>query len=75
MLDIVAALRDERTRLQGHVESIDEALGILQRLSRKGVSGKKTRKARRPMSASARRRIAQAQRARWAKWRKEHKKG
>jgi hypothetical protein len=73
MIDIVAALRAERSRLQGRVECIDEALGVLQGLSGKSVSDKRTRKARRSMSASARRRIAQAQRARWAKWRKEQK--
>jgi low affinity Fe/Cu permease len=33
------------------------------------------RKGRRKMSASARKRIAAAQRARWAKWKKQHKKG
>ncbi len=71
---VVQQLRKERDQAQRRIEQLDEALkalsgfgalrGTTKRHSRAQPSGRK----RRTMSAAARRRIAAAQRARWAKW-------
>jgi hypothetical protein len=67
---VVRRLKEERDQAQRRVEQLDEALKALTgfgRVRRHGFaqsSGK-----RRTMSAAARKRIAAAQRARWAKWR------
>ena len=70
---VVQQLRKERDQAQKRIEQLDQALKALTgvgglnttrgRRSRINVSGK-----RRTMSAAARKRIAAAQRARWAKW-------
>ena len=69
---VVQRLKKERDQLQGRIEQLDEALkaltglgGIRRTVRRRGpaqTSGK-----RRTMSAAARKRIATAQRTRWAK--------
>ena len=68
----VQRLKEERDLAQRRVEQLDEALKALTGLGVRGTarrhgpahaSGK-----RRTMSAAARKRIAAAQRARWAKW-------
>ncbi|PWT79032.1 MAG: hypothetical protein C5B59_00540 [Bacteroidetes bacterium] len=71
MMNVVAALKSERSRLQEQLDAIDKALKVVTSLN--GASRKGTRKARRSMSAAGRRRIVAAQKARWAKWKKEHK--
>jgi hypothetical protein len=70
---VVQQLRKERNQAQTRIEQLDEALKALTGLS--GVRGTAQRQGhaqagrkRRTMSASARKRIAAAQRARWAKW-------
>jgi len=67
---VVQQLRKERKRVQGELQQLDAALAALGNLG--GVGGKsagvQAPKTRRPMSTAARRRIAAAQRARWAKW-------
>jgi hypothetical protein len=68
MPNIESALRQlerERDRLNTQLESINRALSAL----RKGGGGPKRR-----LSAAAIGRIRAAQRARWDKWRKSHKK-
>jgi hypothetical protein len=72
---VVADLRAERERAQKTIEQIDAALAALNGLGhkrsrtfRRRPSGKRT------ISAAARRRIAAAQRARWAKWKAAQKK-
>jgi len=60
---VVRQLRKERQRAQKQVETIDAALAALESLNSRGPS----RKMGHTMSASARRKIAAAQRARWAK--------
>jgi len=68
--EMVKELTQERSRMAGQVRTLDEAISMLHKLA-KGtrlalvVGGRK----RRTMSAAARRKIASAQRARWAKWR------
>jgi hypothetical protein len=70
---IVQRLKHERGQLQGRIERLDEALKALTGLH--GVRGTARRRGpaqapgkRRTMSPVARKRIAAAQRARWAKW-------
>ena len=60
LTDVVQQLRKERERAEREVHRIDAALAALGSLS---VNGAKPRK----LSASARRRISLAQKARWAK--------
>lgn len=74
---VVIQLRRERDKAQKSLEQLDRALMALGGLSglRKGASGaQKLRMKPRTMSAEARKRIAAAQRARWAKWKAKHKK-
>ena len=68
---VVLQLRKERDQAQKKVEQLDGALNALGSLN--GSRGRVSRavtvgKKRRTMSAAARKRIAAAQRARWAKW-------
>jgi hypothetical protein len=63
----LAQLQQERTRLKSQLEKINIAVSALTEV------GKKSR-TRGTMSAAARIRIAAAQKARWAKWRKAHKR-
>ena len=73
---LVAELRTERDRAQKEVEQLNAALAALGSLGH--ASGRSPRigavKKRRPMSAAARKRIAAAQRARWAKWKSARRK-
>ena len=64
---ILNKMRVERSQLQKEVDRLDETLTVLESLS----SGGRRHKPRR-ISAAARRRIAAAQKARWAKWRAKH---
>ena len=74
LVNVVQQLKKERNQAQQRIEQLDEALkalgglgGLRGRLGRTGstqMPGKK----RRNMSPAARKRIAAAQRARWAKW-------
>ena len=72
LTQVVQRLKEERGQLQGRIEQLDEALKALTGLH--GVRGTARRRGpaqapgkRRTMSAAARKRIAAAQRARWAK--------
>jgi hypothetical protein len=62
----IAALKVENKRLENELKAVRAAIAALQ------VSGKNGH--RRTMSASARRKIAAAQRARWAKVRARRKR-
>ena len=63
VVSVVADLRSERANLKRQLDRLDEALSLLGRLN--GASS--TGRPKRTMSVAARRRIAAAQRARWAK--------
>ena len=68
-------LRAERDRISKQLGSLEEALSVLGRLDspasrRSGASGR----VRRVLSPAARRRIAQAQKERWAKWKSKRKR-
>jgi hypothetical protein len=77
LTEVVVQLRKERNDAQKRVEQLDQALAALGSLdglrtldrSPQRVGGKP-----RSMSAAARRKIAAAQRARWAKWKAAQKK-
>jgi hypothetical protein len=62
LASIVSELRAERTSLVTQIRHVDAALSVLGKLN-----GGSYTKPRRTMSASARRRISLAQKARWAK--------
>src|SRR5208337_1961760 len=59
-------LRKERSRAQIEVEKLDQAISVIESLNGAGVSRKSTRPTR-IISAASRRKMAQAQRARWAR--------
>ena len=67
---VVQQLRKERDRVQREMQQLNAALAALGSLGNRGSKPKGIRahKKRRPMSATGRKRIAAAQRARWAKW-------
>jgi hypothetical protein len=77
MTKVVMQLRQERDAARKRAEQLDRALTALGSLDGFGKSGRSSQKfgtKRRTMSAEARKRIAAAQRARWAKWKAKHKK-
>jgi hypothetical protein len=61
-------LRAERKQAQARVESIDQAISVIESLSGSGTLGGATQPTR-IISAASRRKMARAQRARWAKTR------
>jgi hypothetical protein len=63
-------LREERKHAQARVEIIDQAISVIESLNSSGTFGK-TNQQGRIISAASRRKMAQAQRARWAQARKE----
>jgi hypothetical protein len=65
---LIAGLKAERNRAQKKVEQIDAALAALSGVGSGRARSVRTRSTnRKPMSAAARKRIAAAQRRRWAK--------
>jgi uncharacterized protein YjgD (DUF1641 family) len=63
-------LRAERKRAHARVESIDQAILVIESLNGSGTLGNANQPTR-IISAASRRKMAQAQRARWARARKE----
>ena len=64
-------LRKERGRAQNQLERLDEAIGVFEKLvgnNSGGAARKESRNGRKP-SAATRRKMAKAQKARWAKLR------
>lgn len=65
-------LREERKQAQTQIDKLDEAISVIQGLT--GLSntrGVSSRRGGRTLSAAARRRISEAQRARWAQRKKQ----
>jgi hypothetical protein len=62
-------LRQERSRAQLQVEKLDQAISVVESLNG-SVSSRKATRTTRVVSAASRRRMARAQRARWATLRK-----
>jgi hypothetical protein len=66
--------RKERNQVRLQVHRLDEAIDVIERL----VGQKSSRVAGRPrrnLSVAGRKRIALAQKARWARWRRQSKPG
>ena len=59
-------LRMERKQAQLHVEKLDQAISVIESLNGSGTFGQ-TNQPTRIISAASRRKMAQAQRARWAR--------
>jgi len=69
---VVQQLKKEREQTQVKLNQLDAALRVLGDVGTTGPRGNGGRVRsvrRRPMSSAAKKRIAAAQRARWAKWR------
>ena len=62
-------LRAERKQAQARVESIDQAISVIESLNGSGTA-RQANQPTRIISQASRRKMAQAQRARWAKARK-----
>jgi hypothetical protein len=67
---VLVGLQRERKRMQDEIRSLDGAIGALKGLTTRGNGGGLGRPR---LSLAARRRIAAAQRARWAKVRQQKK--
>jgi hypothetical protein len=59
-------LREERKQAQSHVEKLDTAISVIESLNGSGSFGKAAQPTR-VISQASRRKMAQAQRARWAR--------
>jgi len=72
LASVVQQLKVESDQAQRRLEQLDQALqalGGLSGLRRSASRGRSVVRTRRTISAAARKRIAAAQRTRWAKWR------
>ena len=63
-------LHAERKQAQAHLEKLDTAISVIESLNGSGTFGT-TKQPTRIISKASRRKMAQAQRARWARARKE----
>jgi hypothetical protein len=68
----LSQLRDQRRMAQRQVEKLDEAIAAIEGLV--GKSGNSSSPRKRVLSAAGRRRIALAQKARWAKFKAQQKR-
>jgi hypothetical protein len=68
---VVRQLKEARTKAARDVSRLDAAIAALNGVDHNADAATRPK---RVMSASARRRIATAQRARWAKWKKQQRK-
>ena len=69
----IAALKAENQRLEQELKKVRGAIAALQGATNNG-RGITAKRSRRAISASARRRIGAAQKARWANWRAAQRK-
>jgi len=70
LVNVLQQLRDERGRAKQQLEQLDSAITVLEGLGRDN-SARTSSRAGRVVSPLARRRMAAAQRARWARARKD----
>ena len=64
-------LRDERKQAQSQVEKLDQAISVIEGLSGRTNTNTNGSRRGRSLSAAARKRISEAQRARWAQRKKQ----
>ena len=75
IIQMVKRLRLERVRAKQEVERLGKVIAVLGKLGGGTYASPGRGKRRRPkLSLAARRRIAAAQRARWAKWKAKQQK-
>ncbi len=70
-------LREQRKRIADELEKLDQAIAVVTKLDSGSYArgrGTRTFGAKRRLSAAARRRIADAQKLRWAKWKAKQQK-
>ena len=69
MQSVAGQLQKERTRLENELQRVTAALAAFGRVYSRGTKSKSafTKRKKRTISAAGRKRIAAAQRARWAK--------
>ena len=70
LTSVLQQLRTERKQAQLHVEKLDQAISVIESLNGSGTLRQANQPAR-IISQASRRKMAQAQRARWARARKE----
>ena len=73
LVQVLTALVKEQKRLQGRLQSVDAAITALRGMNGGGRNVTSIARPRRHLSAAARKRIAAAQKARWAKFRAQKK--
>ena len=69
---VLSQLQAERQKMLKEVGKLDHAIGVIRGLN--NTTGSISARPRSRMSLAARRRIAAAQRVRWAKWKAAQKK-
>jgi hypothetical protein len=65
---IISDLESENKRLEKELQRVRGAIAVLRRLNGVTKGSVATLRPKRHLSAAARKRIAQAQKERWAKW-------
>jgi len=70
---LVIDLEGQRKQAKNDLDRLDAAIATLRKLSG-GSTSSGAGRGRRRLSAAARKRIADAQKARWAKWKQQHKR-
>jgi hypothetical protein len=73
LVQVMTTLVKEQKRLQGKLQSVDAAISALRGINGGGRGVTSIGRPRRHLSAAARKRIAAAQKARWAKFRAQKK--
>jgi hypothetical protein len=75
LASVLKGLQAEKRNVESELERLDKAISVLGQLTGSGSSRRSGRRGdKRHLSPAARKRIAAAQRARWAKWKKQHAK-
>jgi hypothetical protein len=73
LVQVLTTLVKEQRRLQDKLQSVDAAIAALRSINGGGRSVSSIARPRRRLSVAARKRIAAAQKARWAKFRAQKK--
>jgi len=73
LVKVLAALTKEQKRLQGELHNVDAAITALRGVNGGGRNVSSIARPQRRLSTAARKRIAAAQKARWARFRAQKK--